>query len=72
MWGVVPVSSGPIEFEPLLTNVTLLPEHNPLLIAMATCHSLTIVDNQLTGDPLDLKMFYATKWVSLMIFTSFK
>ncbi|CAG0881036.1 unnamed protein product, partial [Darwinula stevensoni] len=63
MWGVVPISSGPIEIEPLLTNVALLPESNPLLIALATCHSLTMVDNQLTGDPLDVKMFNATKWI---------
>ena len=29
---------------------------------MATCHSLTIIDGKLTGDPLDLKMFEATDW----------
>lgn len=32
---------------------------------MATCHSLTKIDGQLSGDPLDLKMFEATGWVSL-------
>lgn len=31
---------------------------------MATCHSLTKIDGQLSGDPLDLKMFEATGWVS--------
>ena len=36
-----------------------------LLAAMATCHSLTVIDGQLTGDPLDLKMFEATDWVSV-------
>ncbi|KAL4608143.1 putative cation-transporting ATPase 13A3 [Arapaima gigas] len=30
---------------------------------MATCHSLTRIDGQLSGDPLDLKMFEATGWV---------
>jgi cation-transporting ATPase 13A3/4/5 len=36
---------------------------SPLLVAMATCHSLTVIDGELTGDPLDLKMFAATDWV---------
>ena len=29
---------------------------------MATCHSLTVISEQLTGDPLDLKMFQSTGW----------
>lgn len=32
------------------------------LFTMATCHSLRSVDNDLVGDPLDLKMFEFTKW----------
>lgn len=35
----------------------------PMLAAMATCHSLTMIDGRLSGDPLDLKMFEATDWV---------
>lgn len=31
---------------------------------MATCHSLTKIEGELSGDPLDLKMFAATGWVS--------
>ena len=27
-----------------------------ILMAMATCHSLTIIDGVLSGDPLDLKV----------------
>lgn len=34
----------------------------PLLHALATCHSLKIVDGEAIGDPLDLKMFDFTKW----------
>ncbi len=34
---------------------------------MATCHSLTKIEGQLSGDPLDLKMFEATGWVSSSI-----
>uniref|UniRef100_A0A3B4AHY4 Polyamine-transporting ATPase 13A3 n=1 Tax=Periophthalmus magnuspinnatus TaxID=409849 RepID=A0A3B4AHY4_9GOBI len=30
---------------------------------MASCHSLTTIEGQLSGDPLDLKMFNATGWV---------
>ncbi|CAN6655068.1 vacuolar cation-transporting ATPase Ypk9p [Trichomonascus vanleenenianus] len=30
--------------------------------ALATCHSLRQVDNELIGDPLDFKMFEFTKW----------
>eukprot|EP00794_Sanderia_malayensis_P015960 gene15960-17566_t len=29
---------------------------------MSTCHSLTYIDGQLTGDPLDMKMFETTGW----------
>lgn len=32
------------------------------IVGMASCHSLTIIDGKLTGDPLDLKMFEATEW----------
>lgn len=32
------------------------------LHALATCHSLKAVDNQVIGDPLDVKMFEFTKW----------
>ncbi|XP_044255627.1 polyamine-transporting ATPase 13A3-like isoform X1 [Tribolium madens] len=37
--------------------------HNRLVQAMATCHSLTQIDGELTGDPLDLSMFQFTKWI---------
>ena len=29
---------------------------------MATCHSLRVVENELLGDPLDVKMFEFTGW----------
>ncbi|KAK2742253.1 p-type ATPase [Colletotrichum kahawae] len=32
------------------------------LFTMATCHSLRVVDDELVGDPLDLKMFEFTRW----------
>jgi cation-transporting ATPase 13A2 len=36
-----------------------------LLKAMAACHSLTFINQNLSGDPLDLKMFEFTKWTLL-------
>ncbi|RKO96700.1 hypothetical protein CAUPRSCDRAFT_217, partial [Caulochytrium protostelioides] len=33
-----------------------------IVCAMATCHSLSLVDDELIGDPLDLKMFEFTGW----------
>ena len=36
--------------------------NGPLVYSMATCHSLTIIDGNLSGDPLDLIMFDAIGW----------
>lgn len=33
-----------------------------ILYTMATCHSLRLIDDELVGDPLDLKMFQFTGW----------
>ncbi|KAF1813110.1 hypothetical protein P152DRAFT_305734 [Eremomyces bilateralis CBS 781.70] len=33
-----------------------------ILYTMATCHSLRVVDDELVGDPLDVKMFDFTGW----------
>ncbi|XP_065322767.1 probable cation-transporting ATPase W08D2.5 isoform X2 [Gordionus sp. m RMFG-2023] len=35
---------------------------SPLLYCMSTCHSLTTIDGELIGDPLDIKMFETTGW----------
>ena len=34
----------------------------PLLYALATCHALKIIDGEVLGDPLDIKMFEYTGW----------
>lgn len=36
---------------------------SPFVACMASCHSLTTIEGQLSGDPLDLKMFSATGWI---------
>ena len=37
-------------------------EDGGLLKALAGCHSLSVFEGALTGDPLDIKMFESTKW----------
>ncbi|XP_071946227.1 polyamine-transporting ATPase 13A3-like isoform X2 [Antedon mediterranea] len=60
MLGVVPLQDD--HFLPLIQHADELPR-GPFLACMAACHSLTIIEGQITGDPLDLKMFEATKWI---------
>ena len=43
----------------------LILRKGPMMETMATCHSLTIIDGQLSGDPLDLIMFEAIGWVCI-------
>ncbi|KAG5519875.1 hypothetical protein PMAC_000152 [Pneumocystis sp. 'macacae'] len=38
-------------------------KYNAILYIMATCHSLRILNSNLIGDPLDLKMFGFTGWM---------
>ncbi|KAI9461293.1 P-type ATPase [Lactarius psammicola] len=54
-------------FGELLDNVYDLPgpmgrEKATFLYALATCHQLKVVDGEVIGDPLDVKMFQFTKW----------
>ncbi|PIK40155.1 putative cation-transporting ATPase 13A3 [Apostichopus japonicus] len=60
LWGVVPLQDS--HFLPAIQKPSEL-THGPIVVAMATCHSLTIIDGKLSGDPLDLKMFEATNWI---------
>ncbi|KAH9514185.1 hypothetical protein Btru_030489 [Bulinus truncatus] len=59
MHGVVRVDK--CKFEPLIKDASQLP-NDAMLAGMACCHSLTIIDNEIMGDPLDLIMFNATNW----------
>ncbi|WPG97456.1 putative cation-transporting atpase [Acrodontium crateriforme] len=75
--GVRVVSRPANRFSEILTDsASLLPgstyERDPtadynankaILYAMATCHSLRVVDDEFIGDPLDLKMFEFTGWL---------
>lgn len=53
MWGVVPSSNGNLEESE--KDIPKLKNH-PLFEGMLVCHSLTIIDNELCGDPLDVKV----------------
>nr|CDS34346.1 cation transporting atpase worm [Hymenolepis microstoma] len=59
LWGVVPNGNGC--YNPPVKQPSELP-NGPLLETMATCHSLTRIEGELCGDPLDLKMFLSTNW----------
>ncbi|KAK2711282.1 polyamine-transporting ATPase 13A2-like [Artemia franciscana] len=60
MRGVIPARNG--SFTRILKHPKRLKLEDPLLVALASCHSLTRIDGQLMGDPLDLKMFQSTGW----------
>ncbi|GFN76982.1 cation-transporting ATPase, partial [Plakobranchus ocellatus] len=59
MWGVVPVEQA--SFKHHIPDPSTL-QRGPLIVCLATCHSLTIIDGELSGDPLDLIMFNAINW----------
>ncbi|XP_054266144.1 polyamine-transporting ATPase 13A3-like isoform X1 [Macrosteles quadrilineatus] len=60
MWGVVPVTNS--HLHPPVRDVAKMPL-TPLLYGMASCHSLTIIDGVVCGDPLDVKLFDSTGWI---------
>ncbi|KAG8581493.1 hypothetical protein GDO81_007684 [Engystomops pustulosus] len=61
LWGIVP--SNGYRFQDIIpvTSSSSL-SWGPLLGAMASCHSLIVLDGSVQGDPLDLKMFEFTGW----------
>ncbi|KAK7889349.1 hypothetical protein WMY93_024909 [Mugilogobius chulae] len=62
LWGVQRVENGSFH----LSEETAYKESlvkSQFVACMATCHSLTKIEGQLSGDPLDLKMFEATGWI---------
>lgn len=62
MWGVLPKDSTN-NFQIPLTQITRLPMSEHLLSGMVTCHSITFVNGEMRGDPLDLKIFESTGWI---------
>ncbi|KAG6448590.1 probable cation-transporting ATPase 13A3 [Manduca sexta] len=62
-YAVIPSESSEGRFGRRVVEVSALPVKSPLVQALASCHSLTSIQGQLKGDPLDLKMFEFTQWV---------
>ncbi|XP_075427186.1 putative cation-transporting ATPase 13A4 isoform X2 [Ascaphus truei] len=61
LWGIVPSGDNSFtEVQRFSPGYTL--SWSPLLGAMASCHSLVVLDGKIHGDPLDLKMFEGTGW----------
>ncbi|GLG97387.1 Calcium-transporting ATPase sarcoplasmic/endoplasmic reticulum type [Gryllus bimaculatus] len=58
---VIPAVNG--TFSEVVKDASRLHVRAPIVAAMACCHSLTRIDGELKGDPLDLSMFLATQWV---------
>ncbi|XP_030616553.1 probable cation-transporting ATPase 13A4 isoform X2 [Delphinapterus leucas] len=61
LWGVVPCDRSGFQEVHSFASGEALP-WGPLSAAMASCHSLILLDGTIHGDPLDLKMFEATTW----------
>lgn len=61
MWGVVPKSATNNFQIPIKQIDRLSVDH--FLFGMVTCHSITIMNGKMVGDPLDLKMFESTGWI---------
>ncbi|CAG8686790.1 1616_t:CDS:10, partial [Ambispora leptoticha] len=67
--GTLSPSSSQISVDPTAphnhqkNHSNTIKEYQPILFAMTTCHSLKLVNGELIGDPLDLKMFEFTNWI---------
>ncbi|EPY85301.1 putative cation-transporting ATPase 13A5 [Camelus ferus] len=61
LWGTVPTANNCFQEVHSFTSGRALP-WGPLCAAMASCHSLILLDGTIQGDPLDLKMFEGTAW----------
>ncbi|KYM79315.1 putative cation-transporting ATPase 13A3, partial [Atta colombica] len=60
MWGAVACTNGVLA--EVQADISKLEDH-PLFEGMLVCHSLTLIDGEICGDPLDAKMFESTKWM---------
>lgn len=60
MWGVIPTEGQ--NFKRPIKDITELERDSLLLANMTTCHSLIVIDGNINGDPLDIKMFESTRW----------
>ncbi|XP_036895871.1 probable cation-transporting ATPase 13A5 isoform X1 [Sturnira hondurensis] len=62
LWGTVSTADNCFQEAHSFASGRALP-WGPLCAAMASCHSLILLDGTIQGDPLDLKMFEGTAWI---------
>ncbi|XP_019578695.2 putative cation-transporting ATPase 13A5 [Rhinolophus sinicus] len=62
LWGTVPTADNCFQEVHSFASGRALP-WGPLCAAMASCHSLILLDGTIQGDLLDLKMFEGTAWI---------
>ncbi|KAK5622921.1 hypothetical protein CRENBAI_022259 [Crenichthys baileyi] len=60
VWGVM--KTGPGGFSQLVPDPMLLPRGH-MSVALASCHTVTLLQGQPLGDPLELKMVESTGWI---------
>lgn len=63
MWGVVPVHNS--KFHLPIRKIQSLPTNEHFLKAMVTCHGITMIEGNLVGDPLDIKVLLTPLFYSL-------
>ena len=63
MLGIVP--NQKTQFQDMVKEDEVLDPKDDLIKGMSTCHSLTVIDEKLSGDPIDLRMFEFSKWTLL-------
>ncbi|XP_058517280.1 probable cation-transporting ATPase 13A5 [Ochotona princeps] len=61
LWGTVPTADNCFQKVHSFVSDKAVP-WGPLCAAMASCHSLILLNGTIQGDPLDLKMFEGTAW----------
>ena len=54
------------QFQENVTDPHNLPSDSLLVQTMASCHSLVKIEGDLTGYPMDIKLFEAINWVRLV------
>lgn len=59
---VLPVDLKSVVYKDAIENPSNVDNYDKLIGCLTTCHSLTLIDGKLIGDPLDQKMFEATNW----------
>ncbi|XP_073088005.1 probable cation-transporting ATPase 13A5 isoform X2 [Manis javanica] len=62
LWGTVPTAGNCFQEVHSFASGKALP-WGPLCAAMASCHSLILLNGTIQGDPLDVKMFEGTSWI---------